>query len=354
MVTALSFIFVLGVLIFIHELGHFAVAKWVGIKVDRFSLGFPPNLVTYKHGETEYCIGLIPLGGYVKMAGENPDETATGAPDEFMSKTVLQRTGVIIAGPFMNYVLAIVLLTGIFYFHGDAYVDEEHAVVGEVIEEMPATEAGILQDDIVIAVDGEAITGFESMRDKISGKVEAPVEITWVRGGDTMSAVITTVQQVQPNIEGGMDTVGMIGIGQKIAGYHEIGFFQSIGRGFSGANFYVEKTVAFVKQVAFGEASFKMIGGPIFIAQQSGRQAEQGMTGLFVFMALLSVNLAVLNVLPIPILDGGQLTFLLFEKIKGKPLTMRTRVIAQQVGLVAILTLVVAVTYNDIMRVLGG
>jgi regulator of sigma E protease len=364
MTTALSFIFVLGVLIFIHELGHFAVAKWVGIKVDRFSLGFPPNLVTYKRGQTEYCIGIIPLGGYVKMAGENPDETATGAPDEFMSKSVLQRTGVIFAGPFMNYVLAIVILAGIFFIHGEMYTDKHRAVVGQVIEEMPALEAGILENDIIVAVDGEAIvsrvvdgdtiTAFGVMREKIYSKVEVPVEITWLRGTDTMTATITTHQEILPNIEGGTDTVGMIGIGEQIAGVNKIGFFESISRGFIGANFYVEKTVAFVKQVVFGEASFKMIGGPIFIAQQSGQQAERGMTGLFLFMALLSVNLAVLNVLPIPILDGGQLTFLLFEKIKGKPLTMKTRLIAQQVGLVAILALVVAVTYNDIMRVVGG
>jgi regulator of sigma E protease len=354
MTTALSFIFTLGVLIFIHELGHFVLAKWVGIRVDRFSMGFPPNIVSYKRGETEYCIGIIPLGGYVKMAGENPDEASTGAPDEFMSKSVLKRTGVIFAGPFMNYVLAVAILSGIFLFHGVAYFDQDRAVIGEVVKDMPAAKAGIKTGDQIIAVNDQPVQGFESLRNKIVVHVEEPVELTWVHGADTMSAQVTTQQAVEPTLEGGADTVGVVGIGQQVAGYRKFSVFQSMSLGFNRANFFLIQTAKFVKQVVVGEVSAKMIGGPIFIAQQSGKEAERGLVWLFGFMALLSVNLAVLNVLPIPVLDGGQLVFLAAEKIKGKPLSMKTRMIAQQIGIVALLALVIMVTYNDIMRVIGN
>ena len=138
LVNIASFVFVLGILVFIHELGHFLVAKKVGIKVERFSLGFPPNIFSKKWGETIYCIGIIPLGGYVKMAGEHPTEEATGAPDEFMSKSIGQRAAVIFAGPFMNYVLAIVLLIGIFYFGGRPLTDETRVLVGDVQQDSPA------------------------------------------------------------------------------------------------------------------------------------------------------------------------------------------------------------------------
>ena len=155
LVNIASFVFVLGVLIFIHELGHFLIAKRVGIRVDQFSLGFPPHIFKKAWGQTEYCIGIIPLGGYVKMAGEQPDEAATGAPDEFMSKTVGQRAAVIFAGPFMNYVLAILLLIGIAFLVGRPVTDPDRVVVGEMVAEGPAEKAGLLPGDVILAIDGQ-------------------------------------------------------------------------------------------------------------------------------------------------------------------------------------------------------
>ena len=146
MLTTVAFIFVLGVLIFIHELGHFLMAKKVGIRVDKFSLGFPPNILSKKVGETTYCIGLIPLGGYVKMAGENPDEELTGDESEFMSKTVGQRAAVVFAGPFMNYVLAVFLLIMLFFFRGHPVSDPDRVLVGTVTEEGPAEAAGLFNN----------------------------------------------------------------------------------------------------------------------------------------------------------------------------------------------------------------
>jgi regulator of sigma E protease len=351
MLTALAFIFVLGVLIFFHELGHFLVAKKVGIRVDQFSLGFPPTIFKYKYGETTYSIGLLPLGGFVKMAGENPDEESSGASDEYMSKTILQRAAVIIAGPFTNYLLAIVILIGVHLVVGVPVYDQDNILVGEVVEDGPAATAGLATGDQIIAVGGVAVNSFDSMRILINRVVEAPLEVAWVHQGDTITQTITTMSVEQPNLQGGIDTLGIIGISQKSDMQH--GFTQAVSYGFFMAHDIVYKTVRFVKQLIFGEVSSELLGGPLFIAQQAGAQAERGAASLFYFMALLSINLAVLNVLPIPVLDGGQLVFLLIEKIKGSPLAMKTRVIIQYVGILAVLSLIVFVTYNDIMRMLG-
>ncbi len=346
-----SFVFVLGILIFIHELGHFLVAKRAGIRCEQFSLGFPPHLFKRKWGETEYCIGVIPLGGYVKMAGEQPGEESTGAPDEFMSKTVGQRAAVIFAGPFMNYVLAIFLLIGISWLAGRPVTDDSKIIVGEVAEDKPAEMAGLEPDDVIIAIDGKPVSDFDSARVMINAKVEKPVELTWVSGTDTISKDIVTTSGELPNLDGGIDTVGVIGFTEKVLRTERAGFIQAVGDGFVQAHMLVWYTVKFVKQLVMGQISPKLIGGPVFIAQESGRQAQKGAANLFFFMALLSVNLAILNVLPIPVLDGGHLVFLAIEKIRGGPLSMRARVIAQQVGIVVILTLVVFVTYNDILRI---
>ena len=186
LVTIVSFIFVLGILIFVHELGHFLVAKKVGIRVERFSLGFPPTIFSRKRGETEYCIGVIPLGGYVKMAGENPDEEVTGSPDEFMSKSILQRSLVIFAGPFMNYLLAIVLLIGVYMFTGQPLFDHDHVIVGTVTDDSPAAKAGLAPNDVIVALNGQPVNNFDSLRVKINAIKDAPLDLTWVAGNDTL------------------------------------------------------------------------------------------------------------------------------------------------------------------------
>ncbi|MBU8932702.1 MAG: RIP metalloprotease RseP [candidate division Zixibacteria bacterium] len=349
-----SFVFVLGILVFIHELGHFLVAKRVGIKVERFSLGFPPNIFSKLWRGTTYCIGIIPLGGYVKMAGEQPTEEATGAPDEFMSKSVGQRAAVIFAGPFMNYVLAILLLIGIFYFGGRPLADQTRVLVGEVVEDSPAEKAGLKADDVIIAINGEPVIRFDSLARRINAIVEKPLDLTWVHGQDTITSSIVTMAVPVPNAEGSMDTIGLIGFNQKIIGYEEYGLWESITKGTVTAHVLVGQTVQFLSKLVSGQVSPKAIGGPLFIAQQSGREAKKGASNLFLFMALLSVNLAIINVLPIPVLDGGQLIFLAIEKFNGSPLSMKVRIIAQQVGIVLVLSLIVMVTYNDIIRVIQG
>ncbi len=354
MLSILSFIFVLGILVFIHELGHFLVAKKVGIKVEKFSLGFPPNIFAKKWGETTYCIGIIPLGGFVKMVGENPDDPQTGSTEEFMSKTVGQRAAVIIAGPFMNYLLAIVIMIGIFLIGGKPIFDNERVLVGTVNKKGPAEQAGMMKDDQIIAINGESVTVFDSLRVRINKHVASPVNLTWVRGTDTMSAEIITRAEPILDPEGNIDSIGVIGFTQKVIARESYGVWYSVKTGFVSAHVIVWETVKFVKRFVSGQVSPKLIGGPVFIARQSGREAEKGASSLFFFMALLSVNLAILNVLPIPILDGGHLVFLAIEKLRGAPLSVRARAIAQQVGMVFLFGVIILVTYNDIIRAFKG
>ncbi|MDH4156274.1 MAG: RIP metalloprotease RseP [candidate division Zixibacteria bacterium] len=354
LLTLLAFVFVLGMLVFFHELGHFVVAKWVGIRVEKFSLGFPPNIFARKRGDTEYCIGIIPLGGYVKMAGENPDESVSGDAAEFMSKSVLQRTGVILAGPFMNYVLAILISVGIFYFRGSPLLDTDRIIVDTVTEGAPAYEAGLATDDQIIAINDKPVKDFNSLTDVIYATVNEEIELTWIHQGDTISRKMVTQAQPSVDADGTVDTIGIIGFAPRVIGYENYSLFESITGGIETTHLMVVLTAKFVYQFITGKVSPKMMGGPLFIARQSGREAKRGLVFLFRFMALLSVNLAILNILPIPVLDGGHLVFLGIEKIKGSPLSMKARAMAQQVGMILLLGLIVFVTYNDIIRAVKG
>ncbi len=346
----LSFIFVLGLLIFVHELGHFAVAKWCGIRVETFSLGFPPKMIGFRKGDTEYCISWIPLGGYVKMAGEKPEEEdIQGRPDEFMSKPIWQRAAVIFAGPAMNYLLAIVLLFTIYFFQGEP-IEDRSAKIGLVLAGEPASTAGLQPGDLIIGVDDSTVTSFEDMYRLVTNRPGEQINLRWQREADTMSAFITTRVDTVMDAKGEILTVGKIGVG-KLVEYQPMGFGKALVGGFVATNMYVGQIFKFLTDVITGSVSSKLIGGPLFIAQAAGEAAKQGIISVLFLAAILSVNLCVVNLVPIPVLDGGQLLFLLIEKIKGSPISMRGRAIAQQVGLVFLILLIIFVTKNDIWRI---
>ncbi len=354
LMTIVSFVFVLGVLVLIHELGHFLVAKKAGIFVEKFSIGFPPYIFKKKWGETEYCIGAIPLGGFVKMAGENPEEESTGAENEFMSKSVGARAAVLFAGPFSNYVLAVLIFIGIFYFKGVPVFEENNIVVGIVDETKPAYAAGLRADDRIIGLNGVPVNNFDSLRFQIYKIVNSELSLQWVHGSDTVTKNITTTIAEAPNKDGGVDTLGIIGFAPKPSSYEYMGFTDAVASGFDKANYFVVLTLNTVKSLITAEVSVKELGGPVFIAKQSGNVAKEGIVPLLFFMALLSVNLGVLNILPIPVLDGGHLVFLAIEKIKGSPVSVKGRMYAQQVGVFLLLGLILVVTFNDIVRVFAG
>lgn len=352
MIDIFYFIFVLGLLIFVHELGHFLLAKWVGIRVEQFSLGFPPKLIGFTRGETEYRIGCIPFGGYVKMAGERPDDTEiTGSANEFMSKKVWQRSLVILAGPAMNYVLAFVIMSGIFYSQGRQVFDDERAIIGEVVADSPAQQVGLQPQDVILGVDDSTVTNFTSLHQLISDRPGKEVKLTWLRGTDTLTAAMKTRADTGMNMQGEVVTAGRIGIYQYYS-FEPLSLGAAISEGLNTTNAWGLALVYFLKDVLTFAVSSKLIGGPIFIAQAVGQAAQEGFVAILMLAAILSVNLCLINLVPIPALDGGQLLFLLVEKIRGTPVSVRTRAIMQQVGFVALIVLIIFVTRNDIWRVM--
>ncbi|MGB8656428.1 MAG: RIP metalloprotease RseP [Candidatus Zixiibacteriota bacterium] len=350
MTTLVATIFVLGVLVFVHELGHFLVAKKSGIRVERFSLGFPPKMIGKKIGETEYCISWIPLGGYVKMAGEEPNiDEVKGEPWEFMSKPPGIRALVVAAGPVMNLILAVLVFWGIVFFAGMQDVHEESTQVGLVSPGAPADKAGIKPGDKIISISGTEVTSFTQMRKAIYQQVEKPIEVKWVRDGKQYTALITTFKDKMLNEKGENVEVGKIGIGPTYTKI-KVGFFKSFIQGANTTIFILVESVKFIVGLITGTASVKLLGGPLFIVQTAGETARSGFVDLLSFLALLSVNLSLINILPIPVLDGGHLLFLVIEKIKGSPLTLKQRATAQQIGLAFLVLLIVFVTYNDVLR----
>lgn len=346
MITILATIFVLGILIFFHELGHFLVAKRSGIRVDKFSLGFPPTILSKKWGETVYAIGLIPLGGYVKMAGENPLEETKGEPYEFMSKPPWKRFLVIFAGPFTNFLLAVVVLSGIYFFRGSPI---DSVVIDRVVPDYPAAMAGIEPGDKIVSIDGVEIKSFYKMAELINLKEGNPVIVSWQRDSQLFTDTIDTHIDQQVTLDGDTVEISRIGIERKII-YQPLGILASVKTGFTESVFYVKKVFEFVWGLISRKVDMSGIGGPIIISKYAGLTARAGFDVLMEFLALLSVNLAVLNILPIPVLDGGHLLFLLIEKLKGSPVSAKTRLVAQQIGMAFIMILIIFVTYKDIMR----
>jgi len=283
--TILSFAFVLGILIFVHELGHFLTAKMVGIRVERFSLGFPPRMFGKQIGDTDYCISWLPLGGYVKMSGmidESLDGTIKGEPWEFASKPVWQRIIVICAGSFMNIVTAIAIYSTIVYFTGIAEIVGT-SEVGALLPGKPAEGIGLRPGDVITSVENQPVQTWEELTKIISGKPDQELEISWIRDGQTFTKKVTPELQPQENI-------GLIGISAKVQ-YRKVGFFASVGQGFTTSYFILSQIAKALKVIVTGEQSFKdAVGGPIIIAKMAGESARLGFQALLIFTAFISLN----------------------------------------------------------------
>lgn len=350
MINVISFIVALGILVFVHEFGHFLVAKRSGVKVERFSLGFPPKMIGKKIGDTEYCISWIPLGGYVKMAGENPDEEKEKwEPFEFLGKPAWQRGLIIVAGPVMNLLLAVVLFWGVVFFSGKEIVHYEKTTIGIVGKGTPAEKAGLKSGDQVISVNGVEVKNFNDMAQIIYKEVEKPITLKWKRGNEVYEDQVTTIKEKVQDENGKTKEVGKIGISPEFI-IVRLNIFQAFIEGIGTTVFITVESVKFLVGLFTGAASLKMVGGPIFIARTAGETAKLGLASFFSFIALLSVNLSIINILPIPVLDGGHILFLGLEKLRGKPLSLKQRAIIQQIGLAFLLALIIYVSYNDILR----
>ncbi|MEW6260203.1 MAG: RIP metalloprotease RseP [Thermodesulfobacteriota bacterium] len=346
-----SFAIVLGVLIFFHELGHFLMARLFGVGVQIFSLGFGPRLLGKTVGRTDYRISVVPLGGYVKMVGEEPDAEIPpeDIPFSFSHKKLLPRFVIVAAGPIFNLILAVLIFFGVFLYSGIFYLKPH---IGAVDPDGPAARAGIRAQDTVVAIDGDAVGSWEAMSERILNSKGRPLSITIEREGETRTVEVQPSRRTVKNLFGedseryaigivasGMTASRKIGIGEAMV--------ESVGQTYKIAKL----TVLSVVKLIDGTLSPKTLGGPILIAEMAGQQAREGAENLIYFIAVISINLAILNFLPIPVLDGGHLLFFFIEAVTRKPLSIRTREVANQVGIFLLVLLMAFVFYNDLTRI---
>jgi len=345
--SIVALIIVLGVLIFFHELGHFLVARFFGVGVEKFSLGFGPRLVGRQVGRTDYRISAIPLGGYVKMVGEEPDPA--DLPFSFTHKPVGQRMAIVAAGPAFNILLALVIFYFVFLFAGMSVL---LPTIGEVSEHSPAAAAGLRQGDRITAVDGNPVATWQDMAQLITASQGRPLSVQYRRGDAEGRVRITPEVRQTENIFGEPVTRYVIGI--TAAGQVEtrrVGPLEAAVTAATQTWAITEMTVLSVAKIISGTLSPKTLGGPIMIAEMAGQQAREGLVNLMFFTALISINLAILNILPIPVLDGGHLLFFTIEALRGRPVSRRLREIAQQAGMFLLMLLMILVFYNDILRI---
>ena len=440
----------LGVLIFIHELGHFLVAKAIGVGVERFSLGFGPRIVSFRGGETEYCISVVPLGGYVKMTGEEAHgedaihPSTEGAPPDpaksFAAKPLWSRALIVFAGPGMNFVLAAVIFAVMFIAIGVPVSDPtigrmtpdsaaaqaglrlrdqvvaidgkpiEHwgeveeavaradgrplvftiarggarqdltvtprkvpartpfnepaevwsigarpysaPVIGEVRPGMPAAAAGLLPRDRIVALNGQPIETWEELAESISTRAGEPLTVRVERAGGQVDISVTPKEEIERDALGNETKVGRIGIAMASSeSYKRYGPVTAVVRGFAHTWDVTVLTAVSMWKLVTGKIPASNLGGPIQIGIVVGQAAQQGLIQYAQLVAAISINLAILNLLPVPMLDGGHLLFFAIEAVLGRPLSLRKREIAQQVGLALLLLLMGFALYNDVWRV---
>ena len=426
--TIFAFLFVLGVLVFVHELGHFVAARRLGVRVITFSLGFGPKLLKIRRGDTEYCISIIPLGGYVKMAGENPDDPRTGRPDEFLSKTKWERFQILIMGPAMNIILAVVVMAIVLAQGAEVPIyQDQPPVVGAVSPGSPAEKAGIQRGDRILTVAGDQVDTWDDLFLAVGTRPDRDVALTVMRDGQTRPVSVRTVSETRFEIGniGVLPDINPI-VASVIAGepaeraglkagdvviavngermVTRTQFIEAISRnggkeidltierdeqqlhiaatpeqrGDRGMlGLYVsEPTRSFKpgpleavqlsvqRNIEFGGLIFKTLGGlfvgetsprqlmgPVAIAQLSGESAQAGWIALFTLMASISLNLGLLNLLPIPVLDGGHILIMALEGVARRDFSMAVKEKMLLAGFVLLMMLMVTVIYNDLTRI---
>ncbi|MBN1894216.1 RIP metalloprotease RseP [bacterium] len=351
--TILATAFVLGVLIFIHELGHFLAAKLSGMRVDRFSLGYPPRLVGKKIGDTDYCVSAIPLGGYVKIAGMVDESMDTKQlakdpqPWEFRSKPIYKRMATILAGPFMNILLAFVIFVSAVWIYGVGEVSEE-SVVGSVLEGKPAAAAGLKDGDRILRINGEEVADWKDMTVKIQSSQTDLLEVEFLRNDTLRTAMVSSVMEDAETP--GEAPVRRIGIMANII-MRKAGFFEAFARGGENIYHWTALIINSLAKLITGKESLRSLAGPVAIAKIAGESARTGFSSLVGFLAILSLNLGLLNLLPFPVLDGGHLVMLALEGLFRREIPVKVKLIIQQVGMVLLLGLMLFVVYSDILRV---
>ena len=426
--TLLAFLFVLGVLVFVHELGHFLAARRLGVRVLTFSLGFGPKLVKVRRGDTEYCISAIPLGGYVKMAGENPDDPRTGRPDEFLSKTKWERFQILIMGPAMNIMLAVIVMAIVLAQGAEVPIyQDQPPVVGAVSPGSPAERSGIQRGDRILTVAGDEVETWDDLFLAVGTRPDRDVALTLLRNGQTRTVSVRTVSETRYEIGniGVLPDINPI-VASVIAGepaeraglkagdvvvavngermVTRTQFIEAISRNggkeidltierdeqqlhitatpeqrgdrgmlglyvteptrsftpgpFEALQLSVERNIEFAGLIFktlgglfVGETSPRQLMGPVAIAQLSGESAQAGWIALFTLMASISLNLGLLNLLPIPVLDGGHILIMALEGVARRDFSMAVKEKMLLAGFVVLMMLMVTVIYNDLTRI---
>jgi regulator of sigma E protease len=349
------FLVVLTILVFVHELGHYLVARRNGVLVEVFSIGFGPEIYGWNDkAGTRWKIGVFPLGGYVKMFGdsdtvEEDEEERPLTPEEqtvsFHHKRLGQRAAIVLAGPVFNFIFAIVVIAALFSTAGNPVT---LSAVGEVQPGSAAAEAGLQVGDRIIAIDGEGITSFEDLRGIISVNPEVDLELLIVRDNSELTIRATPKRHVA----GDNEAIGLLGVRPDLQqiGYERQNPLKASWMAVEWTASMVGRILSYLGQVIVGERGTDELGGPLRIAQMSGQMAQGGLINLISFMAALSINLGLINLFPIPMLDGGHLIFYAAEALRGRPLGPRAQEYGFRFGLVLVLLLMILATWNDLVQ----
>ena len=379
MTTIVAAIFVFGLLVLVHELGHFMVAKLTGMRVDEFAIGFGPKLWSRKYGETLYAIRAVPLGGFNRIAGmdyeiiermgneaeEKADdggresgwrryipsvnrENVVMVPDDegageraYFRRPIWARMLMVLAGSFMNFILPLFIFFGIFYFSGVATPSPE-PVIGAVMAEKPAAMAGLRQGDRILTIDGSEVTKWDDISRSIQGAEGKPFKLTYQRDGEVRST--TLIPEEEPDSKR-----VIIGITSS-ADIHQPGILEAAGLAAQKVFFVLMAMVGALVQLVQGSVGAEALSGPVGIVQMTGEVANQGILPLLNFTAFLSLNLGLINLLPVPALDGGHFVMLVLEGLRGKPLGPKAMYYIQAAGVTLLVSLMIFTTFNDLMK----
>lgn len=338
MQTFIASVFVFGLLILVHELGHFFVARLAGIRVLELAIGFGPKLAGWSKEGTDYSLRAFPLGGFCRLLGESPEEASE--PDSFPRQSIAKRAAVLLAGATMNLALALVVFFIIFFFIvGVPSTETSH--IGYIIDDSPAQGVGLEAGDKITAIDGNPVNEWADVLNYISAKPNEEILLTFEREGVAKELAVTTELSPEPEVER-----GIIGIGPEVNLYS---FVPSVVVSFERFG----HILLALYQVVSGQAPLD-VAGPVGIVHTIGEVAQTGFVNLLILTALISINLGIINLLPIPALDGGRLLFLLVEAVRGKPIEPEKEGVIHFVGFALLITLILFVTYQDVLRLFTG
>ncbi len=352
--SAVAFIIVIGVLVFIHEFGHFIVARLCGVGVQVFSLGFGPKILKRKYGRTEYCLSAIPLGGYVKMVGEEPgaEIDTKDIKESFTHKSLLRKSLIVAAGPVANFLLAVFIFYFLYQFSG-IYLAKP--VIGEIVDGSPALEAGLKPNDIISEINQTKIESFDDISKIVGQSKGEKLEIVVERQGSYIGIMLKPRLSPGKNLFGEeikKYVIGIVGNGESF--HRTLNPVQAFWKSITDTYGLIKLTIQSVGKMVSGSISADNLGGPIMIAQMAGEQAKAGFMNFVWFIALLSVNLGIINLFPIPVLDGGHLLFFGIEAVTGKAVSEKLREKLIQFGAAVLVGLMVFVFYNDIVKMING